>query len=95
LSVLFLGVGSFCTRAKRAGAKVPEQAGSCNLGAERATSSPQALRQERSMATRSTASAEAAIAEMIAEMAERLVEIADRVVDVSEELEILARGIGR
>jgi uncharacterized protein Yka (UPF0111/DUF47 family) len=32
---------------------------------------------------------------MIAEMAERLVEIADRVVDVSEELEILARGIGR
>jgi uncharacterized protein Yka (UPF0111/DUF47 family) len=32
---------------------------------------------------------------MIAEMAERLVEIADRVVDVSEELEILARRIGR
>jgi hypothetical protein len=31
---------------------------------------------------------------MIAEMAERLVEIANRVIDVSEELEILARGIG-
>ena len=36
-----------------------------------------------------------AIEAAIAEMAERLVEIADRVIDVSEELEILARGIGR
>jgi hypothetical protein len=40
---------------------------------------------------RTTQAREAAIAEM----AERLVEIADRVIDVSEDLEILARGIGR
>jgi hypothetical protein len=31
----------------------------------------------------------------IAEMAECLVETADRVIDVSEELEVLARGVGR
>jgi len=31
--VLFLGVGSFCTRAKRAGAKLPESASDCNLEA--------------------------------------------------------------
>jgi hypothetical protein len=35
LSVLFLGVGSFCTRAKRAGAKLPEPASVCNLEAWR------------------------------------------------------------
>jgi hypothetical protein len=38
-TVLFLGVGSFCTRAKRAGAKLPEPASDCNLEVWRGTGS--------------------------------------------------------
>lgn len=80
---------------------MPEQAGSWNLGAVRAT-------RELSGAPTGTFDSDAqhgfgkslvwtteAIEAAIAEMAERLVEIPDGKIDVSEALEILARGIGR